>query len=676
MMTRLNQPSWMAVGQMIGLLLMLAVPGFVLAQRTCGMDSVRTMMMGQPAEWNAFHERMDAMRDRLPVVESRADCDDVLMIPVAAHFQNTGIPLDCAIDMALSQVEAMNADFGATNADLSEWFDLQPSIWPGIAHGESCIQFCLATLDHPAGFGLSDGDYAVTLDETDGDNDPAWAGYLNFWVRTIGGGTLGYSPLGGQGNGDGVTVDPAYFGTVSCGGNVVNPPYDLGRTMTHEVGHYFSLDHPWGFGGCGSTDGIADTPVTDDAQFGCPSGQTIVNCTEPILWPTYMEYCDDACLFMFSAGQVDQMEAYAEANLQSMLTNSVTTCQESACLGFSVSLEVDHETCSGNDGSIEAAITGGTAPFDLVLSGVGVSGSGLWTGLGEGTYIVQVEDGNACYVEAQVSLVREEAALSLASLANEYCSDGAGRIEVATSEPSALEYTIDAGSSWQPSGLFVGLNAGTYVVEVRNDTRCEGSLTATLANESDLVVSVESQGVTCDWVDNGLLAIEVQGASLPLLLNLDEGEEVVQTESTEYAFEGLSVGEHSLTLVDAQGCTYATSQTLQLDFTMMDEDCPCHMYVPNAFSPDRDGLNEALAVEASCPVTDYELVILDRQGRVVFMSNDVDQRWNGTAQGAVGDGSHYVPCDVYGYRMRYRWGTSFDAGVEPLFKMGSITVIR
>ena len=103
---------------------------------------------------------------------------------------------------------------------------------------------CLATTDHPAGFGLVEGDYAVTIDQTTGDFNSAWSGYMNIWVRDIG--PLGYSPLGGSGNGDGVTCHPQAFSSISCGGNSLYGAYDLGRTITHEVGHYLLLNHPWG----------------------------------------------------------------------------------------------------------------------------------------------------------------------------------------------------------------------------------------------------------------------------------------------------------------------------------------------------------------------------------------------------------------------------------------------
>jgi len=316
-------------------------------------------MMGMTRYAQVFENKVNLVNQ---AAENNAmDCATPLLIPVAVHFQNTGIPEACAIDMALDQIEILNQDFAATNPDINDWYSQQPTIWPSISNAESCIQFCLATSDHPSGFVLSEGDYAVTIDATAGDFNSAWSGYLNFWVRDIG--PLGYSPLGGNGNGDGVTCHPQAFSSISCGGNSLYGAYNLGRTITHEVGHYLLLNHPWANGGCSSNDNVSDTPVTSEPIFGCPSGQSIVNCTDPVLWPSYMDYCNDACLFMFSAGQVTRMENYVNSSLQNLLNNSVTACQdpcESAC-GCTDADACNYDASAANDdGSCDYSCQGCT----------------------------------------------------------------------------------------------------------------------------------------------------------------------------------------------------------------------------------------------------------------------------------------------------------------------------
>ena len=329
------------------------------AQRSCATDSVHAQMMGLAGYAEIFQNKVNLVNQAAET--NTMDCATPLIIPVAVHFQNTGIPEACAIDMALDQIEILNQDFAAVNPDIDEWYTQQPTIWPSISNAESCIQFCLATSNHPPGFGLAEGDFAVTIDATTGDYNSSWSGYMNIWVRDIG--PLGYSPLGGSGNGDGVTCHPQAFSSISCGGNSLYSAYNLGRTITHEVGHYLLLNHPWANGGCSSNDNVADTPVTSEPIFGCPSGQSIVNCTDPVLWPSYMDYCNDACLFMFSAGQVTRMENYVTSSLDNLLSNSVTACQdpcETAC-GCTDSTACNYDASAANDdGSCDYSCQGCT----------------------------------------------------------------------------------------------------------------------------------------------------------------------------------------------------------------------------------------------------------------------------------------------------------------------------
>lgn len=143
---------------------LLAFSTAVQGQRTCGTDSLHAHMMGLPGFEKLHQDKVDTVNEII-ASGNRDECDVPLIIPAAVHFQNSGVPIECAVEMAQSQIQTLNEDFGAYNPDIDTWYDLQPSIWPGISYQESCISFCLATLNHPAGCGLSDGDYAVTVDE-------------------------------------------------------------------------------------------------------------------------------------------------------------------------------------------------------------------------------------------------------------------------------------------------------------------------------------------------------------------------------------------------------------------------------------------------------------------------------------------------------------------------------
>ena len=130
--------------------------------------------------------------------------------------------------------------------------------------------------------------------------------HLNIWVCNIGGGILGYAQFpGGPSSTDGIVL----LHSSLPGGSATN--YNLGRTATHEVGHYLNLRHIWGDGRCRQDDFVADTPASDRANYGCPTYPT-VHCNNPDMTMNYMDYTYDACMYMFTDGQTNRMHAIFE----------------------------------------------------------------------------------------------------------------------------------------------------------------------------------------------------------------------------------------------------------------------------------------------------------------------------------------------------------------------------
>ncbi len=291
-------------------------------KRSCSMHAHTNRLLEDPNYREAHRRKFEKVRS---MVSERNPCSAPVTIPVAVHFQGVNNPdAACLRQLAMDQIRILNEDFRGTNSDITKWTNEAASFFPGISQGETCMNFCLATKNHPSGYGLTEGSVAVTINTTNGDFDEKWADYLNIFVQPDIG-ALGYAPLGGEGKGDGVVIDALAFGTGNgCTGVSPEAPFNLGRTLTHEVGHYFLLDHIWG-DGCSTDDEVADTPDAEADYAGCPAlGAS--SCGSNDMHMNYMDYTDDACMYVFSAGQSSRMENYLSSSLQHLVDKASSVC--------------------------------------------------------------------------------------------------------------------------------------------------------------------------------------------------------------------------------------------------------------------------------------------------------------------------------------------------------------
>lgn len=233
----------------------------------------------------------------------------IITVPVVVHIVYNTNAENISDAQVQSQIDVLNDDFRRLNTDAN-------NTWSQAA--DSQIEFCMATVD-PNGNATNGITRTSSSVSAFGTNDQmkyssqggkdAWpAGdYLNMWVCDISGGILGYAQFpGGNDATDGVVMDYQYFGTIGT----ATSPFDLGRTATHEVGHWLNLRHIWGDGNCNVDDFVTDTPTSDGANYGCASSHS--SCGTLDMVQNYMDYSDDACMNLFTAGQKTRMRALFE----------------------------------------------------------------------------------------------------------------------------------------------------------------------------------------------------------------------------------------------------------------------------------------------------------------------------------------------------------------------------
>ena len=283
----------------------------LLEHRLSADPSARARYQEELSRFNATVQRRGGQQQRTTQLSGT--------IPVVIHIvmPNPALVTDAQISQ---QLALLNASFNGTQSDAGSI----PSYFAGLL-GNSGIRFCLAqqTPDGEATTGIIRKTTSVSgfnyLSEDikyaeDGGAD-AWdpSRYFNIWIGTLTGNILGYATFPDQGAAleQGVVVDYRAL----PGGSYT--AYNQGKTMVHEVGHFFNLYHIWGddSGTCTGTDFVDDTPNQGGASSGCSSGIRTDLCTPAgngIMYQNYMDYSNDECLLLFTTGQADRMTAAAE----------------------------------------------------------------------------------------------------------------------------------------------------------------------------------------------------------------------------------------------------------------------------------------------------------------------------------------------------------------------------
>ena len=269
-------------------------------RRSCGAMAAHMMLLERFPSFRASQMRLEGatLRRRDKGIDLKKA--KLVIVKTVVNVVYKTDPQNISTAQINSQIKALNKDFRATNPDRSK----TPVPWKGLVT-DARIQFKLVkvtrTKTSKSGFSYDDG---VKKASTGGIAPFNPKTHLNLWVCALTGGLLGYAQFpGGPASTDGVVINYKAFGTTGT----AQAPFNKGRTATHEVGHYFNLRHIWAdTPDCSGSDMAADTPNCAGPNYGKPAWPVITcnNSPNGDMFMNYMDYTDDAAMFMFTTQQV------------------------------------------------------------------------------------------------------------------------------------------------------------------------------------------------------------------------------------------------------------------------------------------------------------------------------------------------------------------------------------
>ncbi|MCS6935406.1 MAG: gliding motility-associated C-terminal domain-containing protein [Chitinophagales bacterium] len=210
------------------------------------------------------------------------------------------------------------------------------------------------------------------------------------------------------------------------------------------------------------------------------------------------------------------------------------------------------------DGSIAVSATGGVPPYAYSLNGGPTQPGSTITGVGAGTYTILVFDANGC-VDSSTATVNNvyNVTVTVQSQTNLSCfgaNNGSVTVQLNGGSPP-FSYSIN-GITFQPSGTFSGLAAGTYTIVGKDVKGCTEFATVTITQPAPVTVVIDSvKNLLCNGGSNGAIYITASGGTSPYNY-------LWSNASTAQDLTGVSAGTYNVTVTDANGCTGVAGATI------------------------------------------------------------------------------------------------------------------
>jgi gliding motility-associated-like protein len=297
------------------------------------------------------------------------------------------------------------------------------------------------------------------------------------------------------------------------------------------------------------------------------------------------------------------------------------------------------ETCKGNDGAASINVSGGALPYTFLWNNGGTSSSII--NVASATYAVTVTDALQCTSNTTAIVGKTPAVISTATTISDTCGKGLGSIQINVMQGSA-PYTYQWLPNISSNSQAQMVVAGIYQIVVTDVNLCTTTLSASVSNAGSISVNLGVDTLICDTI-NQLLNPGIYDTYL-----WHDG-------STLSTFTAQESGTYAVTVTDGS-CSASSAIVIY-------SDCNEMLFIPNAFSPNDDGLNDVFIVNPGI-TSAYSLKVYNRLGALIYHTDAATTGWDGK------NASKLLPCGLYAYVVTY---TKF--GSKPKSFSGTILML-
>ena len=294
----------------------------------------------------------------------------------------------------------------------------------------------------------------------------------------------------------------------------------------------------------------------------------------------------------------------------------------------------DSVSCYGSsDGSISLNISGGTPSYSVVW-GIGETGTTI-SNLGGGLYHYTVTDSHSCTISDSIELYSPSSDLLIDITKKDISCYGEtdGMIDA-----SGIGGTTPYSYSWSENGnqlstgsIIEELSSGFYSLQMTDSRGCSADTIVEISEPSPLIADYVFSHPSCIGIDNGYIHLQVSGGTSPYYYLIGDMTYPVSD------IEGLEEGYYEIKVVDNNGCEYQLK-----GIQLIDNPVEC-IKIPNAFTPNEDGVNESWIIENIDIYDKYLITVYNRWGQKLHEQKPGDEPWDGKSpSGKLVPAGNYV----------------------------------